>query len=507
MPAEYRYATYPDAKVFDSEGNQIKHLLWGDWVKITGPKSNGCYPVRVRGADGFMNESDLQDDRLLEIVFVDVGQGDGCLVITPEDKKLIIDAGIGDNMYRYLNWRFNFLGGVRTFDAAVITHPDADHYRGFDDLFESSQVKFKRIYHNGIMEQTGKPFGPERTVSGSKYISELLQTKADMEAFIAQPERYGRKLYANLMKDALQSLTSSGDIRMLSASGDPTAPSYLEGFEANKRIKIGILGPVTEPDEHGNPRLRWLREKPAHPRGSYDAGKTKNGHSIILKLIYENVSILLGGDLNASAEAFLINQYTGLEWPPEDANAEKIVVGATRQYFGVDIAKSCHHGSADFTDAFMRAVNPAATVISSGDAESYAHPRSDTLGAIGLNGRGWRPLIFSTELSRSTREDEGELPTELGKVLGKLEMETDAQKKKVLTSQRDDLIAQLAKRNVTSYGAINLRTDGEKVVFAYMLEKPRTGSSRGKKRISRWDIYEMQRVGSGPLIYVPDSGH
>lgn len=32
MPREFRYAAYPDAKVFDAAGNQIKHLLWGDWV-------------------------------------------------------------------------------------------------------------------------------------------------------------------------------------------------------------------------------------------------------------------------------------------------------------------------------------------------------------------------------------------------------------------------------------------------------------------------------------------
>lgn len=451
-----------------------------------------------------MSEDDLQDDRLLEIVFVDVGQGDGCLVVTPDDKKLIIDAGIGDNMYRYLNWRFNFLGGVRTFDAAVITHPDADHYRGFDDLFESPNVKFRRVYHSGIMEQTGKPFGPERTESGVKYITELLETKADMEAFIADPQRYGRKLYANLMKDALGSLTASGDVRMVAASGNPAAPNYLEGFGANKALRIEILGPVPEPDDQGNARLRWFRDRPAPPRGSYDKGVTKNGHSVILKLVYSDVSILLGGDLNSSAEAFLINRYTGLQWPPEDGNAEDILVGAAREHFGVDVAKCCHHGSADFTDAFLRSINAAATVISSGDEESHAHPRSDTLGAIGLNGRGWRPLIFSTELARSTREDEGELPVELGKVLGKIEVETNAQNRKALIDQRDDIIEQLAKRNVTSYGAINLRTDGEKVVFAYMLEKPRSGSSGGKKRITRWDIYEMQRVGSGPLVYVAD---
>jgi hypothetical protein len=40
-------------------------------------------------------------------VFVDIGQGDGCLMITPDDKLFVIDAGAGDNMLRFLRWRFN----------------------------------------------------------------------------------------------------------------------------------------------------------------------------------------------------------------------------------------------------------------------------------------------------------------------------------------------------------------------------------------------------------------
>lgn len=506
MPNEFRYAAYPDAKVFDATGNQVQHLLWGDWVRITGPRSGGKFPVRVRGTDGFMFENDLQDERLLEVVFVDIGQGDGCLVVTPDDRKLIIDAGIADNMYRFLNWRFNFRGGVRTFDAAIITHPDADHYKGFSKLFSEPEIKFKRIYHNGIMEQTGKPFGLEETVGRVKYITELIETKADLDAFLANPSRYGRKLYANLLKDGLARLAANGDVRMLAASGDPANPNYVEGFGANKDLRLKILGPVPEPDISGKARLRWFRDRP--DGGANNTGKTKNGHSVILKLEYRDVSILMGGDLNSSAESFLLQHYTGLPWPPADSSAEKMLVDAARRHFGADITKCCHHGSADFTDTFMRAVNSAATVVSSGDEESHAHPRCDTLGAIGLHGRGWRPLIFSTELARSSREDEGTMRGDLNKLLGKIEAETDSTLRTELLKERDELLDRLTRRNVTTYGAINLRTDGLKAVFAYRLELPREGgSSGGPKTISRWDIYQMERVGNGPLVYVPGRAH
>jgi hypothetical protein len=153
----------------------------------------------------------------------------------------------------------------------------------------------------------------------------------------------------------------------------------------------------------------------------------------------------------------------------------------------------------------MAAVCPAATIVSSGDEESYAHPRSDTLGAIGLHGRGWRPLIFSTELARSSREDEGNARVEIGKLLERIERETDPQRRADLITQRDAMLDRLAERNVTTYGSISLRTDGRKAILAYKLERPRIGAAARKKTLTKWDIYRMESLGGGPLVYVPST--
>ncbi len=110
--SQTRYAGYPDAKVFDGDGAEVQHLIWGDWVRVEDPPHDGTPPepgmvrVRARGRSGWMNPGDLQDERIVEIVFVDVGQGDGCLLVTPDDEHVVIDAGAGDNMYRFLRWRY-----------------------------------------------------------------------------------------------------------------------------------------------------------------------------------------------------------------------------------------------------------------------------------------------------------------------------------------------------------------------------------------------------------------
>ncbi len=130
------FASYPSAVVYKKPGNRsrknaVQHLLWGDWLKRLGPKQGKWVEVRARGETGWMHEDDIQDDKLLEINFVDIGQGDGCFIVTPDDKFIVIDAGERDNMFRFLRWRFGGFKKKFTFESAVITHPEQDQYKGF----------------------------------------------------------------------------------------------------------------------------------------------------------------------------------------------------------------------------------------------------------------------------------------------------------------------------------------------------------------------------------------
>ena len=273
--------------------------------------------------------------------------------------------------------------------------------------------------------------------------------------------------------------------------------SYLPGYGPDNKndFSIEILGPVVEEVE-GRRALRSFNSKPAEKTTRLNPGKTKNGHSILLKLKYKNFSVLLGGDLNTSAEMFLLGHYTGLPVYDQNDVRNDEIIEAAKPTFKVDLAKSCHHGSADFSDLFLESLNTTATVISSGDGEKHALPRSDTMGAIGYHGRGARPLIFSTELARSTEEfskrDES-LWYKGAQLKGKAEATTDKTRKKNLNEQAYELLETAKKRNVTVYGSINMRSDGEKVVLAYMLESP------SKNR--RWDVYTLESIAGGNLQY------
>ncbi|HSG35603.1 MAG TPA: hypothetical protein VLA37_13805, partial [Sphingomonadaceae bacterium] len=137
----------PDDKpifLFTHGGTKVRQVLWGDYLTLDPnlPPSGGWTFV-VWGSSG-NNPQQLKirtnltaQTRPLEIIFVDVGQGDGCVLITPErdggERILVIDAGKKHHMAEFLQDRFKIVQNDQNlkFHAAIVTHPDEDHYGGF----------------------------------------------------------------------------------------------------------------------------------------------------------------------------------------------------------------------------------------------------------------------------------------------------------------------------------------------------------------------------------------
>lgn len=460
----------PDAKTGKKKFGIVKELLFGDYLRpylkdgvyetkaITERNKTVTYvKVRARGADGYLKEEDFQPNRILEVNFVDVGQGDGCHIVTPDDKHFIIDAGPADNMYRFLKWRFNLAKAKSAPPpfTVIVSHSDSDHYKGFGKIFSvtkgaSQQFRINKIYHNGMVEVSGsKPdsLGTIMTRNGRGFVTDLCDTAASYRKRATQAAKSG--VFITTME---KSSAPKESLRL----GSP--PLYQKGG-----MKMEILGPVAEK----------IGGKDALPVFGGNKGKTKNGHSVVIKLTIGNLRLLLGGDLNTEAEHHLLKKFSnadvaGIKKQLKDRNISaakrKTLEGQldnailkARKTLEVDITKSCHHGSADFTSEFLKALNPIATVISSGDNEPHTHPRPDTLGTIGKHSRGERSLIFSTELARSGKEFID--VTKLNPI-----------KKK--------------ERIVTVYGMINVRADGEKVIVAQKLERPSAGKN--------WDIHKLE---------------
>ena len=87
-----------------------------------------------------------------------------------------------------------------------------------------------------------------------------------------------------------------------------------------------------------------------------------NNVSVVTRLIYNDIEILLTGDIENKVENYLVNQDFELE---------------------SDILKLPHHGSKTSTSYnFLKAVNPKVVVISVGENNKYKHPSQEVLERI-----------------------------------------------------------------------------------------------------------------------------
>jgi len=493
-----RYAKGPVVYLYDAQDLKTKkrQLLWGDWLRI-GNDINHEWSEVIWGKNTFaIQKKDYQEERILEMIFLDVGQGDGCILTTPEkgkkEKIIIIDAGKGDNMKNFLDYRFRDFKKEFTFHAAVATHPDSDHYQGFQKIFDNEHISFQHVYHNGLMERTGDNVIGK---ASDGFITDIYPDMDSARKLYSDATKRGEKWWPKLIWTALQS-DRFHDIAMLSTQhghkeeGRTWLPGFAPSHSPDEKnlLTIEILGPVVEDAPSGKKGLRTFAS--SINGKSMNVGKTKNGHSVLLRLQYRDFSILFGGDLNAPAEHFLIRHYGNKGNAPTTIDQTTRMIKKARTRFAVDMMKCCHHGAADVTDEFLEATEPLAYVVSSGDEESHVHPRPELLGLLGKKGRGNRPLVLCTEILRSTREKEDQsLRGKLDQLLEDLKTENDAEKKKELEQERKTILDKLFKRNVGVYGAINLRTDGRNAVIAFRNEKP--------KGIRRWFYYELEKDEQG----------
>jgi len=87
---------------------------------------------------------------LLEVYFVDVGQGDCTIYSYNKVNNMIIDAGSGTALSRVMNF-INSIG-IKKFDIVIATHPDEDHIGSLDDVINTFGAN--KVYAPKITKDT-----------------------------------------------------------------------------------------------------------------------------------------------------------------------------------------------------------------------------------------------------------------------------------------------------------------------------------------------------------------
>lgn len=247
-------------------------------------------------------------DGRLHIDFLDVGQGDSALITFPNGETLLVDGG-----------------GKRDFNKIYVQNEYADE----PELFEPDA--------SSIGETVVSQFLWEKGYSQIDYI---LATHADADHiqglsdvaknFKVRSAMFGRTPIKNAEFSALFEILQKRDIPIVKLSrGD------VLNFE---NVRMEILYP----------------EKDDLPDAISD-----NNHSVVLRLIYGERTLLLTGDIEKEAESNLLNA-------PE--------------FLKSDVVKVAHHGSkTSSTKAFIEATRAKLAIIPVGRESPFGHPHQEVL--------------------------------------------------------------------------------------------------------------------------------
>lgn len=291
-------------------------LLWGKRHKLRWRYCMGlvCGAVLLFG---------IKEQGRLTVTFLDVGQGDCICVELPDGGVWLFDGGstsVSDvSEYRLLP--FLKSRGISEIEAVFLSHEDADHINGIEELLRDETFKIELLVLPAAADSStpGAPASAGQNENGVESVSiSVRQSESNTE----------NKL------EAFQT------VRNLAAARDIPVLWLAQGMS----WKSGDVSAMC-----------------MHPVETF-AGEDTNAASMVIYLTYGEFSMLLTGDVEGAGERQLTAYLD-----------ERAVRSLT-------VLKVSHHGSRGTTsDALLQQLQPAIAVISCGKGNRYGHPHQETL--------------------------------------------------------------------------------------------------------------------------------
>lgn len=302
----------------------------------------------------------------LDVHFVDVGQGDACILELPDDRVMLIDSGekdSDDKLIAYIDEHIRRDGKkLDYFDIAMVTHSDSDHCGEMADVLK--QYPAKNFYRPNVAADRDGYVDPGIAAGdlyGDYCAKSTVAYMTAIEAGYAGVEQLGGEAYATNALDEAQNVIKPADIA-------PGQPGY---------YTLTLYTPTVDTYKTGSSDPDW------------------NNYSPIMILEYEGKRMALSGDAEKEAEAEFVELVERGEGKFSIFNDS----------FYVNLIKLGHHGSRTsssqgYLDAITAPGSCAATfaVISCGKDNKYKHPHTETLERLSAMGFDGNNILRTDEI-------------------------------------------------------------------------------------------------------------
>ena len=173
----------------------------------------------------------------LAVYFVDVGQGDGAVVVC-DGKTLVIDGGPPESGVKMVDILQNTLH-VSTVDVMIGTHPHADHIGGLPDVIGAFKVK--KLY-SPVDEFEAKPFEAMKRAADAKKLKITVPQAGQHFSLGSAKVEFLAPLgiYDNVNDISLVVKITYGQTTFL-FTGDAERPSEYDMADSDEKLSATVL--------------------------------------------------------------------------------------------------------------------------------------------------------------------------------------------------------------------------------------------------------------------------
>ncbi len=286
-----------------------------------------------------------KSEDLLQVHFLNIGQGDAIYIVAPNKNSMLIDSGPQNEKVISEIQKFKSMFD-RRLDVLLTTHADADHIGSMKKVIEKFQYQI--FAYSGLSSDT-KLFEDLMGVVSENADAKNITLTAGMSIVLDEKR--------NIRFDVLF----------------PDFDYQIEAYqECTKREK----------DKFENKKIKDSKKAGAKPKPQKDIclkylSTETNLNSVVGKLSYGSTSFMLTGDAPMEVEKFIIQKY---KTETENKNG---LAKVRPNPLHADVLKLGHHGSKTSTSPeFLEAVLPSFAIVSAGKDNRYSHPHKKVLDTI-----------------------------------------------------------------------------------------------------------------------------